>query len=116
MLKVGMYVRYKQIFNDRPISIGKIIKFDENIECYLLDNHKLISDKDVIIASENIIDVIKVGDYVNGEKVDEVVNGDDLKCVINYYPYHEEYYEEEDIKSIVTKEMYSNAEYKVEAN
>ena len=62
--------------------------------------------------SKNIIDLIEVGDYVNGEKVVIITNDRHLLLdrdvdVLDKY---------RTIKSIVTKEMFLNAEYRVETN
>lgn len=61
--------------------------------------------------SPNIIDLIEVGDYVNGYKVTYIaghyitVESDD-----NY----DLSFEEQDIKTIVTKEQFENMEYRLE--
>lgn len=67
-LEVGMYVRTKKY------GIAKIIggisdKF--NIDVFKKDGYTLRCQKerDILKASFNIIDLIEVGDYVNGEKV-----------------------------------------------
>lgn len=111
-LEVGMYVRTKDG------KIAKFIKYDEK------DKEELVTDyyeystiwiKDVIKASHNIIDLIEVGDYVNGEKVTKAVL-DIIDC--NYieldYSYNKHSIRNKDIKSIVTKEMFSSVEYRVE--
>lgn len=82
--------------------------------CYPSDEELDKIKEHIINVSYNIIDLIEVGDYVNGEKVDEVVNRDDFKCVIYYYPYNEEYCGENEIKSIVTKEQFEKMKYEVE--
>ena len=67
--------------------------------------------------SHNIIDLIEVGDYVNGEKVvaihehyvcDEIDLGKALETACNYTATLNE-----DIKSIVTKEQFEQMQYKV---
>lgn len=80
-----------------------------------------IIDKNTIIkASHNIIDLIEVGDYVNGHRVDKVVI--DHKCSyvlleeVGCYVDSQEDIADYEIKSIVTKEMFSNVEYRVETN
>lgn len=75
------------------------------------------TDKDLPKSSPNIIDLIEVGDYVNGYLVTTENQGvgsiyiaeiDGLGLKKKLY--------EKDIKSIVTKEMFANAEYRVETN
>lgn len=70
--------------------------------------------------SFNIIDLIEVGDYVNGRKIYQVgYNFQDnlvLKMSIdkNGNPdNYEDFIYEDDIKSIVTKEQFGSIEYKV---
>jgi len=62
---------------------------------------------DIIKSSPNIIDLIEVGDYVNGEKVTSIQ--DNWLGFGNYDYYRQEY----EIKSIVTKEQFESMEYKV---
>lgn len=68
-------------------------------------------DEDTIIkSSPNIIDLIEVGDYVNGKKVavnckengGNIVLFTDMDCA-----------NENNIKSILTKEQFESMEYKV---
>jgi len=67
-------------------------------------------EEDVIKSSSNIIDLIEVGDYVDKLKVVDkyedyiVVETFDERIVID---------KEDSIKSIVTKEQFSQMEYKV---
>ena len=70
-------------------------------------------------ASHNIIDLIEVGDYVNGHLIKAVY----LDGVTKYIKLDNAYENgegtrtySEDIKSIVTKEMYSSVEYRVETD
>ena len=58
-------------------------------------------------SSPNIIDLIEIGDYVNGEKVTDKF---DYLLVFDNADY---YKDENEIKSIVTKEAFENMEYKV---
>lgn len=67
--------------------------------------------------SDNIIDLVEVGDYVNGYKVigvtlDPAPSGKcvDIDCD---KPSYESYLFEEQIYSIVTKEQFASIEYKV---
>ena len=115
-MKVGDYVRL-----DRYQGINKIEEYDEDIKKYKLedvigdewgDETFILDENDVIKSSPNIIDLIEVGDYVNGYRVAEnnglgyfiiLKNGKSkwlsLKGLV--------------IKSIVTKEQFSSMEYKV---
>lgn len=77
-------------------------------------------------ASFNLIDLIKVGDYVNGYKVEEVNNNLNehkgicncldtyLWCVNELDEFEEIVIFENDIKSVVTKEQFNSMKYVVE--
>ena len=106
-LKEGMYVR-TEIFG----RIGKYLRNDK--ECpfsYII----IVDDKNceytipretIKVASNNIIDLIEVGDYVNGY---EVTSKDQFLGIGN----HDWYIADYEIKSIVTKEQFESMEYKV---
>ena len=116
-LEVGMYVRHKPLLSSTYIKINKIKEIEEKENCLhvWLENKDLITEKYIIKASHNIIDLIEVGDYVNGYKVIDIVENDIY--ISNFYA--EQCIDNvtiKNIKSIVTKEMFANAEYKVETN
>ena len=120
-MKVGDYVRTKTGI------IGKIKLIDNQTELedlYLI-KRKWYYKEDIIKSSPNIIDLIEVGDYVNGFKVYSVYDDDDevneynlkhKKC-LGKNIYDEDYQEhliyEENIKSIVTKEQFESMEYRI---
>ena len=116
-LEVGMYC-YNKV--NRKLGIGKIKRFgiNNNVLIIYKNNIELVS-KGNVIASFNIIDLISVGDYVNGKKIVDVgclTNGPiEGTKVIDYYitPSAVSYLENEDIKSIVTKELFEIAEYRI---
>ena len=64
------------------------------------------------IISSEIIDLIEVGDYVNGVRVDEIKNGE-IRTSSHYDGYICNLCDEEDIKSIVTHEQFSQMEYRI---
>lgn len=120
-LKVGMYVRFNYHRVTVPIQIAKIKeKYYDEMEkyyYYLTDNGLIISEENIIKTSENIIDLIQSGDYVNGYRV---YSGDE-----NHFDYILTWDEESDyymkielpsvdIKSIVTKEQFDSMKYEVE--
>lgn len=117
-LEVGMYVRTKRD------GIGKIISLNvgvEDDECCFIELSKRrtgIKEHNILKASHNIIDLIEVGDYVNGEKIIKIADDfagrkiliwgfDDGKHQVANAIY------KEDIKSIVTKEQFEQMQYKV---
>ena len=105
----GMYVRKK---NGRIAKIIKIIN-RANCEEYLLDIKNSNFDvrcenKHILKASYKIIDLIEEGDYVNGR-----LYHDNLIWTENYGWIGFDELEEEDIKSIVTKEQMESITYEV---
>ena len=118
-LEVGMYVRTDE-------GIRKIIEdYDEGYELdkslhYLYpEGHDLYKD-DLeeldIKASHNIIDLIEVGDYVNGEKITRVIPqdicGDEVLDYQHIFVNDKEIFKHE-INSIVTKEQMERMKYEV---
>ena len=62
-------------------------------------------------VSENLIDLIQRGDYVNGYKVDNIEKG---KLIIgDTTQVIEQIVENEDIETVVTKEQFESISYKV---
>ena len=95
-----------QIFksmNVSPIKGNKIY--------YLNGDYTWVDVSAVANFSDNIIDLIEIGDYVNGLPVvhNAKKNGGNIVIVINGNAYNEE-----NIKSIVTKEMFDSVKYEVE--
>ena len=126
-MKVGDYVRFKTL--SREIKIGKVIEIiapDKNSMrkycVYDLDNNEVTVDDYIIKSSPNIIDLIEVGDYVNGQKIVDIgclTNGPRKGTkVIDYYitPNAVSYLENEDIKSVITHEQMEQMAYKVNEN
>ena len=68
--------------------------------------------------SYNPIDLIELGDYVNGQPIGEITSSGDYKavCINCFYKNQRRklYLESKDIKSIVTKEQFESMSYKVE--
>lgn len=103
-LEVGMYVRTE------TGQIGKITNFDGSMA--RVDTDKFITYKnfnsEITKASHSIIDLVQVGDYVNGWKVLYWTDG--TKIVDDGYATN---LDKIDIKSIVTKEQFESMSYKV---
>lgn len=125
MIEVGEYVRTKNkgikkidtIFENRTVNrYGYEIGSEWDGKLY-----STIKTTDIIKHSKNIIDLIEVGDYVNGDEVvtvygyDEDGNDKDglgICEVDDDYAYYT-YLEDIDIKTILTKEQYEASCYKV---
>ena len=117
-MKVGDYVRTKKG------EIGKIIDYineptDYYFNCYATDLKKTFGNKYIteydneINSSPDIIDLIEVGDYVNGYLVLNVLEFNDNSKMISLEKIYDNKIAEEDIKLIVTKEQFENCMYKV---
>ena len=103
MIEVGEYVRTKK---------GKIFQYGKG-RAYLG------KDNEIVKHSKNIIDLIEVGDYVNGYKVisiDTNAPNDCKECIEldrnNTYEY--QWISRNEIETILTKELYQANCYTVE--
>lgn len=112
-LNIGDYVRTKD-YGIAKIIDSRITKKGGDIYCtvqtiyttYITDNNLYLTDGDIIKSSSNIIDLIEVGDYVNGRIVEWVAD--------NFVAFGRlDYAYKKDIKSIVTKEQFESIEYKI---
>ena len=130
-LKEGMYVRTKngyirkidRVWNDTHFNVDRTYYNCDIDE----DTLGCILDEDIIgEPSYNIIDLIEVGDYVNGEKVDIFEIPPDYEEEELGFPLYDEdsdYFhrviiaytplKQVEIKSIVTKEQFESMSYKV---
>jgi hypothetical protein len=92
-IEVGMYVRTER---------GRIWLVTST---KAIDGHK----RRIVKASYNIVDLVQVGDYVNGYKVRQDEEGKLYYHKIIGY----DLLEKCEIKSIVTKEQFEQMQYKV---
>ena len=122
-MKVGDYVRFDYHRVSVPIQIARIIEThydneDDSI-CYSTDVGLVIDESNLVKEpSKNPIDLIKVGDYVNGMLVIEETPKDKRKkqqitVDSTAFEWGTERLFNENIKSIVTKEQFESMEYKV---
>lgn len=109
-LSVGMYVRHKTLLSSKYVKINKIKEIEEKENCLhiWLEDKDLITEKYLIKASYNIIDILEVGDYVNNERVEEiwkeiVLVGQECRPISF-----------NNIKSIVTKQQFESIKYSLE--
>ena len=124
-LKEGMYVRTHRgiarivekpnisvvVWNDR-----KVIYVDKN-GCPIPASLSFYVFEDEITASSfNIIDLIEVGDYINGLPVTFVYIPDGVKASYFLLGTYQKHFINEDIKDIVTKEQFEACKYVVERN
>ena len=122
-LKEGMYVKTKITDNCNCVYIRKIIEIEDDSvfnynQIYIDeavvdgwgDDRIVIDVEEISKASNNIIDLIEIGDYVNGYKVNRI---EENYVVINEIWTGRELLKNEDIKSILTKEQFESMSYKV---
>ena len=125
-LKEGMYIKTK--LNDfcNMVAIRKIDEIDEDddnkfwIDDYIIDTfgdeQNKLSEEDVDKASYNLIDLIEVGDYVNGKRVYNISIVDGLKYLdveVEDYLSDMPFINADQITSIVTKEQFASVKYEV---
>lgn len=116
-LEEGRYVRTKygiaKILSTSYTDdiVEDFLVIDKELEIGLISgcDWALCDKKDVIKVSHNIIDLIEVGDYVNGNLVSDIT-GEYLRIDGES---HNKHYFSKYIKSIVTKEQFKSVSYKV---
>ena len=112
-LEVGQFVRTKDGYISQYKYYDTTNAYMEKLLCIPLSNGTFANIEDIVKASYNITDLISRFDLVNGHLVicKMYENEKDIptivKCVGDYY------FEEKDIKSIVTKEQFSSMEYRL---
>lgn len=128
-LEAGMYVRTKwgiaRLIGECWGDFGGDLAYA--VDCCLqpIDETKIFKEDIIGEPSFNPIDLIKVGDYVNGEKVIALEKDIDkrniypsnigAKIFTDYEMQGNWYFgiQEKDIKSIVTKEQFESMEYRI---
>lgn len=118
-IKVGEYVRTKK---GKIAKVKTIYSEEDRIKMknFSVKKETLINGtikiSDVIKHSFNIIDLIEVGDYVNGYKITSIacINGDNtIVYAEDKKGYFIAQFRSVQIKSIVTREKFESIEYKV---
>lgn len=140
-MKIGDYVRTKDGLIRKIVEIDKLIYIDKDYISDEPEYHNFLTEEDVIKTSPNIIDLIEVGDYVNGLPVERIEGTLDdkndirvwfgvatygktaLNQINHRYVVKDDFEDDyslrfrcikpDDIKSIATKEQFSQMEYKV---
>ncbi len=107
-IKIGDYIRTEKGF------IGKVKEFDKTVDCYTVKDNEgeyWVEPIFIINHSKNIIDLIEVGDYVNGK----LIHHTDIRKNSAYIYYgNGKTFVDYQIKSIVTKEQFASMEYRLE--
>ena len=115
-LEPNMYVRTKWGYICKIININDFreTNMKYGVEANYLKDVMFIGDDDVVKASYSIIDILEIGDYVNGYPICEIVEyendtraiviNDDNKAII---------WDKQGIKSVITHEQMEQMAYKV---
>jgi hypothetical protein len=103
VIEVGEYIRTKEG------KIGKIINItisDKGIKLYSI-KWDIIKYRDIKTHSKNIIDLIEIGDFVNEPRVMAVSN------ISGWVDTKEDVIYKDNIKTILTHEIYEREAYKI---
>lgn len=135
-LEVGMYVRTKDghidkiknidvdwycLDGDKEETLHKVYQLNNlYYDNYFDEENDWVSETFIVNASYSIIDLIKLGDYVNGYPVTEITNVNNRIYEVKVKKpnnrtgvWIENIKKNEDIKSILTDEQFKNMEYRI---
>ena len=128
-LEIGKFIRtpygIRKIVNiTKDDGYGKpkvrVIELDRHLNTPYKFDYIFYTDENVIKkckTSYNIIDILEIGDYVNGYPIYEIVEyEDDTRAIVIANDNKSIIWEKQDIKSIVTKEQFENMEYRIGEN
>ena len=109
-INVGEFVRTDINVIAKVIDICKDGSYELDIE---FETDYIVYDFNITKHSKDIIDLIEVGDYVNGHKVDEV-SVEQKALWLENRKYFNESINDKDIKSILTHEQFESNAYTIE--
>ena len=120
-LEVGMYVRHKPLLSSKYVKINKIKEIEEKENCLhiWLEDKDLITEKYLIKASYNIIDILEIGDILvddTNRKLEVLLIDNELMVRNTGLIYDNNYYlpiKSIAIKSVITHEQMEQMAYKV---
>ena len=123
-IETGMFVRLKDGYIRKILGIedskgySDIYQLDKDGKMYKHADYKWTRKDLIIKASYNIIDLIEVGDYVNGKEVIAIDETYSDATYINKYKYlwvrpYCDAIKNEDIKTVLTHERFEREVYKV---
>ena len=84
--------------------------YEDHITFINLNDEEDINE--ITKASYNIVDILEVGDYVNGSWVNEIVDGKPIHEDYND-PFYSFEWENDDIKTVITHEQMEQMSYKI---
>ena len=116
-MKVGDYVRTDKGYIFQVVNINDFREpsMKYGVEASYVKDVGFLGDEDIIKSSSNIIDLIEVGDYINGHKVVDIAEApkravyiEDINQQCGLIPYTRD-----NITSVLTKEQFERMEYKI---
>lgn len=122
-IEIGQYVRTKHYGIFKVLNIekdGKTIFFKktQGVDVVVANKYNKIEDEIIGEPNNNILKLVKIGDYINGSrviKIQEIENYPDLLNVkIEKAGFRDDTHEtifEKDVESILTKEQFENQVY-----
>lgn len=117
-IEIGDYVRTRygiaKIINDVGNNYFEVDK--NGIYCSARSFSSYIHKDYIMKHSKNIIDLVDIGDFVNGVEINEITNdsiGKRMIASISTYGDDDISFGNKDIDTIVTKEQFKNIEYRV---
>ena len=111
-LEVGQFVRTKDGYISQYKYYDTTNAYMEKLLCIPLSNGTFANIEDIVKASYNIIDILEVGDYVNGHRIEEIdFDDEEIFTDSEYYCGVVEFC---NIKSVITHEQMEQMAYKVE--
>lgn len=118
-IKVNDFVRTKQGYIAKCVEVdedGDYYTFDEFVQENYGDKYSSLYEReleDIVKHSSNIIDLIEIGDYVNGKLIhNKFGNPKNGELMIIYG--NGKHFDNKNIKTVVTKEQFALAEYRLE--
>ena len=115
-LKVGQFARLKSGYICKIININDFREpnMKYGVEANYLKDVMFIGDDDVVKASYSIIDILEIGDYVNGYPICEIVEYEiDTRAIVINDDNKSIIWKNQDIKSVITHEQMEQMAYKV---
>ena len=110
-VKDGMFIRTKGGNLFKILDTEAEIKFRVDLGIEYPFYHNGNFDNEIIKSSHNIIDLIEVGDYVNGVEVEEITDNEIM--LVDTHLYIDKSVANDLIETILTKEQFENNCYKI---
>lgn len=105
-----MEIKENEFVRTKTGKIDKVINNNYYMSQYIECEKRIVEKENIVNHSFNIIDLIEVGDYVNGERILDIT-GD---YIHTNETDHNRFYLAKHIKTILTKEQYTRNCYTVQ--